>query len=132
MIADFVAANSGTLITVGGSMVVALIGGYWMVQARRTPPGREPIPVKDLWEENRLTRKEAHDVRVENERLADVARDHEEAVIVLWRFVQRLIDAWGTFPRPIMTKRERSVVGRVIEDVSTPGEGITPPPPNLQ
>lgn len=116
----FLNMNSGALVSIGGAVAVAAITAYGAVRARRT---REPTSVKDAWDENRLTRAEA-----DSERAASIALERRvayqgNALVVLWRYCQRLVASWGQPEMPELTQFDRATIERVIEDVSTPPEG---------
>lgn len=123
MVAEFVEMYAGQIITIGGSLCAALIGAGAMVRARRATPGREPVPLRDIWEENRLTRKEADAARDENLALERREINQGMALVVMWRYVGRLIDSWGSPAMPKLTRGERAAIERVVEDISTPPEG---------
>jgi hypothetical protein len=133
---------AGTILTVGGSVTVALIGAYAMIRARKASPGREPVPIQDIWEENRLVTKDYRDLRREHGELEEkftalssevreykAAKDAEvkitrHAVEILWNYVERIKLAWGSDRMPSLSHEERSVLNQVIEDVTTPPAGI--------
>jgi hypothetical protein len=125
------AADVGTIMTVGGSIVVAAIGAYAMIRARRVEPGREPVPLRDIWAENRSAREEADRERDEKHALERMVTNQGSAIVVMWSYIGRLIDSWGTAAMPKLTRNEQAVIDRVIEDVTTPESGIpglTPDP----
>lgn len=120
-----ITANLGTIMTVGGSIIVAAIATMGAVWAKRARPGSTPVPIQDVWEENRLLVTDAKVARSENRRLGRKFDDALLAVEILWRYVERLRVAWGQQDRiPTLPAEDRAVVGRVLEDVTTPPDGV--------
>lgn len=90
----------GLVITAGASVLVALIGGNALVKAKRTPAPAEPVPVQDVWEENRKVRNEIRELRGE-------LRTVHGALGVSLRWMQRAIRDWGTgYPPPPLSEAE--------------------------
>jgi hypothetical protein len=118
------ALDAGTLMTVGGSIIVAAIGAYAMIRARRVEPGREPVPLRDIWAENRSAREEADRERAENVALERMVTNQGTAIVVMWTYIGRLIDSWGTPTMPRLTRNEQAVIDRVIDDITTAESGI--------
>lgn len=122
---EAIASNLGTIMTVGGSIVVAFIATMGAVWAKRARPGSEPVPIQDVWEENRLLLSDAKTARNENRRLERKVDEAIAAVDVLWRYVQRIRVVWpDETPLPELSPRDKDIVARVIEDVTTPPAGI--------
>jgi hypothetical protein len=120
---DLLTQYAGTILTVGGSIGVAFIGGYAMVRARKASPGREPVPIQDIWVENRRAREEADRERAENIALERRVANQGSAIVVLWRYVQHLTGSWGQPEMPQLSREDRTVIDRVVEDVNTPPAG---------
>lgn len=138
---EFLQANLGVFVTVGGSIAVALIGAAGLVWAKGRSPGREPVPVQDIWAENRQltadyrTVNRAYDeLRLEHrnledrfDALSDEIRAYKQekdaelrvtrhAVEVLWEYVERIKAAWGGGGKvPALTSEERRVLTQVID-----------------
>lgn len=111
---EWLAANAGTVITVGGSVVVAVIGGAFMVWAKRHTPAT-PVTVPDVWGENRKLREEADSDHLR-------IREFEDAFAVAFRWMERAIRDWNTGkPIPEFTDEEKQVIGKVrrAPDTST-------------
>lgn len=100
------AANLGTILTVGGSVLVALIGGFFMLKARRTPAAPDEVPIQDVWQENRNLRADAKQDRTEITTLSD-------AFDALYAWVQRALQIWGMGDPPPFTDEERAAIQKV-------------------
>lgn len=106
-------------MTAGTSVAVALIGAYAMFRAKKVPPGREPVPLKDIWEENRLTRHEADLERDEKIALERRVANLATAAVVMWDYIIRLTDNWGSDrPMPKLSRTERAAIDRVLDEVT--------------
>lgn len=117
---DIVANNLGTIATVGGSVMVALIAAMGAVWAKRARPGTD-VPIKDIWEENRNLVKDANDSRAAQRRAEDRRDDYVAAFDVVWRYLHRIRSAWGVRDHmPELSPADRDVVSRVVEDVAAP------------
>lgn len=124
---DVIANNLGTIATVGGSVMVALIAAMGAVWAKRARPGSD-VPIKDIWQENRNLVKDATSAREAARHAEDRRDDAVAAAEILWRYVQRLRDAWGTTrPVPVLSLRDREAVARIVDGVSTSFEHTTTP-----
>lgn len=96
---DWVALNAGTVITVGGSVVVAVIGGGFMVWAKNHTPAA-PTPIQDVWDENRTLRAEI--------------RDLENAFDVGFRWIEQAVRDWNTGrPLPQFTDEDKAIIGKI-------------------
>lgn len=118
---DWVATYSGQILTVGVPVMVVSISSYAMIKARKN---REPVPIPEVWKENRLSRQEADDARDANAMLERKVTNQGTAIIVLWDYVQRLLDRWGEPTAPNLSRSEKAIIERVIEDVNTPAAGV--------
>lgn len=119
---DWLDENIGTVLTVGGSIVVALIalvGGVW---AKHHTP-RQPVPIQDVWSENRSLRADLREVEERLNDIDDLSRGLRDGLGVLWRYVQRLKLAWGQPTMPALTAAERRTLAPLVEDLDTPGDG---------
>lgn len=132
---DVLVQNLGTILTVGGSVVVAFIGGMSLIWAKGKAPAREPVPIQDIWEENRQVTREYRELRGKHGELEDkfdgladefkkyrTERDAEvkitrHAVEILWNYVERIKAAWGSDAMPNLTPDERNILTQVIADV---------------
>jgi len=119
---DLMAENIGTVLTVGGSILVALIAGGFGLWAKNHTP-RQPVPIQDVWSENRSLRADLRDVETRLDDLDDLSRKLRDGLGVLWRYVQRLKLAWGQPTMPALTPSERRALAPLIDDVDTPGSG---------
>jgi hypothetical protein len=103
---EWLMQNPGTVVTVGGSIVVAVIGGAFMVWAKHHTPA-VPVSVPDVWGENRKLREEA------DER-TDRIREFEDAFAVAFRWMERAIRDWNTGkPVPEFSDEEKQVIGKI-------------------
>lgn len=118
---EWLAENAGQMLVIGVPLGVASISAYAMVKAKRN---REPVPIPEVWKENRLSRQEADDARDANALLERKVTNQGTALIVLWDYVQRLLDRWGEPTAPRLSRSEKAIIERVIEDVNTPPEGV--------
>jgi hypothetical protein len=120
---EWIAQNVGTALTVGGSIVVAVVGGVFGIWAKHHAP-RQPIPIQDVWSENRSLRT---DLLGAEKRYDDLELQHRKVIAaleVLWRYVQRVKTAWGLRPdMPQLTAAERRALHPHIEDIDTPSAG---------
>lgn len=124
--ADLVAQNIGTVLTVGGSVLVAIIAGAFGIWAKNHTP-RQPVPIQDVWTENRSLRADLRDVEERLNEIDDLSRGLRDGLGVLWRYVQRLKLAWGQPTMPALTAAERRTLAPLVDDIDTPGNG-TPLP----
>lgn len=112
--------NAGTIITVGGSVIVAVVAGAFALWAKHHTP-RQPVPIQDVWSENRSLRADL--IGVEG-RLDDLDRLHRtalDAISILWRYVERIKGAWGIqAAMPVLSPAERRTLSAVITDADTP------------
>lgn len=96
---DWVSLNAGTVITVGGSVVVAVIGGAFMVWAKNHTPAA-PTPIQDVWDENRTLRSEI--------------RDLENAFDVAFQWIQLAIrNVSDGKPLPEFSDEETATIGKI-------------------
>jgi len=99
MTESFLAENFGTIITVGGSVMVAIIGGGFALWAKNHTP-KQVVPIQDVWAENRTMRNEI--------------RDLENAFDVAFRWMERAIRDWNTGrPLPEFTREDEQVIGKI-------------------
>ncbi|MDF2992099.1 MAG: hypothetical protein K0S37_2613 [Microbacterium sp.] len=125
---DWLADNIGTVLTVGGSVLVAIIAGAFALWAKHHTP-RQPVPIQDVWSENRSLRADLLGVEQRLEVLDGNYRSVLDGISVLWRYVERIKVAWGVQPdMPTLTAAEHRTLARVIEDIDTPAAG-TPAAP---
>lgn len=113
---DWVTDNIGTILTVGGSIVVAIltiVGGLW---AKNHTP-RQPVPIQDVWSENRSLRADLLSVEERLDALDTDTRKLRDGLGVLWRYVQRLRLAWGRPTIPALTPSERRTLAPLIDDL---------------
>lgn len=125
-VADIIANNLGTIATVGGSVMVALIAAMGAVWAKRARPGSD-VPIKDIWQENRNLVKDATSAREAARHAEDRRDDAVAAAEILWRYVQRIRDAWGSHSMPVLSLRDREAVARIVDGVSTSFDHTTTP-----
>lgn len=120
---DALGPHLGTILTIGGSILVAIIGGVFGLWAKFHSP-KQPVPIQDIWSENRSLRA---DLLAEEGRYDDLDRNYRAALVgldLLWRYVQRIRRAWGSTPTmPTLTTAERRKLAPLIEDIDTPGTG---------
>lgn len=119
---EWLAQNIGTALTVGGSIVVAIIGGLFAVWAKNHVP-KQPIPIQDVWTENRALRDDLRTSEKHYGELDDRHRVLRDAFDALHAYVARLIAAWGLGPLPAMTPSERRKIAAVADDTDTPAAG---------
>jgi len=119
---EWLAQNVGTALTVGGSIIVAIIGLVGAIWAKTHTP-KQPIPIQDVWTENRSLRADLISEEKRYGELEDRYRAARDAIDALRAYVARLIAAWGVQPLPTMTTSERHKVAAVINDTDTPGDG---------
>jgi hypothetical protein len=120
---DWLAANIGTVLTVGGSITVAIIAGGFGLWAKNHTP-KQPVPIQDVWSENRSLRADLLGVERRFDLLDIDYRKALTALDVLWRYVQRVKNAWGNQPdMPALTATERRTLASLIDDIDTPGAG---------
>lgn len=119
---DWMAENIGTVLTVGGSVLVAIIAGAFGLWAKNHTP-RQPVPIQDVWSENRSLRADLLGVEARLDDLDTETRKLRDGLGVLWRYVQRLRLAWGQPTMPALTPGERRTLAPLIEDIDTPGTG---------
>lgn len=123
---DWIEQNAGTVLTVGGSVVVAIITVIGAVWAKYHTP-RQPVPIQDVWGENRTLRGELEKARVVNDDLSDDLRRLRDGLSALWRYVSRIGDAWGVQDAmPALTPDERRalVAAEVLDDRDSPGASV--------
>lgn len=123
---EWIAQNIGTVLTVGGSIAVAVIGVIGAVWAKSHTP-KQPIPIQDVWTENRALRADLTGTERERDDYKDRYEAARDAARALWAYLTRLRDSWGHEPIPQMTAWERRKVQAVITDTDTPSAG-TPAP----
>lgn len=120
---EWIAQNIGTVLTVGGSIAVAIIMGVvGPIWAKNHTP-RQPIPIQDVWTENRNLRA---DLISTEDRFDDLEKKYHRvhaAFNAAWAYVERLINAWGAPHVPSLTPTERRRINAVSEDTDTPGAG---------
>ncbi|MFF8187745.1 hypothetical protein ACF044_10855 [Microbacterium sp. NPDC016588] len=119
---DWLSDNIGTVLTVGGSVLVAIIAGAFGIWAKSHTP-RQPVPIQDVWTENRSLR---GDLRLTEERVEELDTENRrlrDGLDVLWRYIQRLRVAWGRPTVPTLTASERRILAPLIEDIDTPATG---------
>jgi hypothetical protein len=120
---DWLAQNIGTVLTVGGSILIAIITGAFALWAKNHTP-KQPVPIQDVWSENRSLRADLLGVERRFDLLDVDYRKVLNALDVLWRYVQRVRAAWGTHPTmPALTPAERRTLSPLIEDLDTNGAG---------
>jgi hypothetical protein len=96
---DWVSQNVGTILTVGGSIVVAVITVAGAAWAKNHTP-KQPVPIQDVWGENRTLRTELREVR--------------DAFDALFDWAERAIRLWGaSVSVPLFTKSERDTISKV-------------------
>jgi hypothetical protein len=127
---EWIAQNVGTALTVGGSIIVAVVGGVFGIWAKHHSP-RQPIPIQDVWSENRALRADLVATENRYDDLEDRYRKARDALAVMWDYVRRLRANWGRTPIPVLTSSERRAVAAVIEDLDTPNTG-TPVVSNIK
>ena len=123
---EWIAQNIGTALTVGGTIIVAIIGAIGAWWAKNHTP-KQPIPIQDVWTENRLLRADLAGTERERDAYKDRYEAARDAARALWAYLTRLRDSWGHTPVPTMTAWERRKVQAVITDTDTPPAG-TPAP----
>lgn len=96
---DWLENNIGTLLTVGGSVVVAIIGLIGALWVKHHTP-KQPIPITDVWGENRTLRRELAELR--------------DAFDALFAWAERAIHQWGaSLNVPLFTKGERALISKI-------------------
>lgn len=125
---DWLAENAGTVLTVGGSIAVAVVAGAFGLWAKHHTP-RQPVPIQDIWSENRSLRA---DLLGMEERFRALDVNYEKAVdivAVLWRYIQRIQAAWGVHGHmPTLSPAERRTIAPLITDADTTTNTITVTP----
>lgn len=116
--------NAGPLMAMGVPVLVALIGAYAMIRAKRSP---DPIKATDLFTETRVARDEADEERRTNifleRKLANIAL----AFLALWAYCKRLMSEWGSTDMPRMRRDDQERIDRIVqdlEDIDTPPAGV--------
>jgi hypothetical protein len=108
--------NPGLVLTVGGSIVVAIIGGVFGLWAKNHTP-KTPVPIQDVWGENRALRGDLRAVEASIEELREEYHDVKEAFGGLWSYMGRVRDAWGRQPEmPRLTVMEKRKLATVVEE----------------
>jgi hypothetical protein len=125
---EWLAQNIGTVLTVGGSIIVTIVGGVFAIWAKNHAP-RQPVPIQDVWSENRALRADLVSTEKRYDELEEKYRKARDALTAMWAYVRRLKHHWGQTPIPTLTPSERRAVHAVIDDLDTPGTG-TPVPTN--
>lgn len=113
---DWFTDNIGTVLTVGGSVLVAVLTGIFALWAKSHTP-RQPVPIQDVWSENRSLRDDLRGVEARLDELDTETRKLRDGLGVLWRYVQRLRLAWGRPTIPALTSSERRILAPLIEDI---------------
>lgn len=116
---EWLSDNIGTVLTVGGSVIVAVIaaiGGFW---AKNHTP-RQPVPIQDVWSENRSLRADLLSVEARLDEIDTETRKLRDGLGVLWRYVQRLRLAWGRPTIPALSASERRILTPLIDDLDDP------------
>lgn len=117
--ADWLAENAGTALTVGGSIVVAIIAAVGALWAKHHTP-RQPVPIQDVWSENRSLRADLLGAEDRFETLDAKHRKALDALAALWRYVERVRAAWGVRTHmPSLTPAERRTLASLIADADT-------------
>jgi hypothetical protein len=93
----------GFYITAGASVLVSIIGGAFMVRAKRQPPPPDPVPITAVWEENRKVHQEIAETRKQ-------FRQAMAALDVFARWAQRVVEEWGGPTPPAFTPREVEIL----------------------
>lgn len=126
---EWIAQNIGTALTVGGSIIVAIIaavGGWW---AKNHAP-RQPIPIQDVWTENRALRADLLSTERRYDELEEKYWAVRDALYALRAYVRRVRTAWGVHATiPSMTASEHRKLAAVVDDTETPGAGTPAPTP---
>ena len=95
---------TGLLITAGSAVLVALIGGILAIVAKNRPT---PVPINDVWDENREMRRENSEMRVE-------IRTLQDAFGILFHWVERAASDWNqNKPMPTFSEEERIILEKV-------------------
>ena len=132
---EWISQNIGTVLVVGGSVLVAVISGAFGLWAKHHTP-KQPVPITDVWAENRALRDDLSEVNQRLDQLQEdfrtfreekytESRELKHGLEVLWAYVERIRAAWGTVTdMPTLTPAERRALAHVIEDLDTPGATI--------
>lgn len=113
---DWLQNNLGLVITVSGSIIVAVIGGIFGLWAKNHSP-KTPVPIQDIWGENRALR---GDLRAIETRVTAVEKESHavrEAFEALWDYMGRLRWAWGQETEmPRLTATEKRKITAILEE----------------
>lgn len=114
---DWLAENAGTALTVGGSIVVAIITVIGALWAKHHTP-RQPIPIQDVWSENRSLRADLIGMEARFKALDVDYERSVDIVAVLWRYVQRIQATWGLQAQmPRLSSAERRAIAPLVTDL---------------
>jgi len=101
----------GFLITGGASVVVATVGGWFMLEAKKRPPAAEPTPIQDVWKENAERGGTIKDQDKEIRLL-------RQALMIAFDWIERALRAWVHPDKPpSLSRREYDILEKTGEDL---------------